>query len=214
MRLILASGSPRRRELLARVGWAFSVIKPDIDETPLAAEAPDQYVTRLSREKATAAHALIASQSRDDPVLIIAADTTVALGSDILGKPVDAADATAMLRRLRGQAHVVFTGITLLRVDTGLVKTTVAATHVCMREYDDDEIAQYVASGDPFDKAGSYAIQHSFFRPVERIDGCYANVMGLPLCTLYNLLREQGVEPSTALLCDPTIANHCVMQTA
>lgn len=212
MRLILASGSPRRRELLARLGWAFAVIRPDIDETPLPAESPDKYVARLSREKAAAGRALITTDSWDDPTWIIAADTTVALGPDILGKPTDVAEATTMLQRLRGQTHVVFTGITVVRVDTGLVKTSVAATEVCMRYYADDEIARYVASGDPYDKAGSYAIQHEFFRPVERINGCYANVMGLPLCALYSLFVAQGVKSMNAVLCDPTVANHCVVQ--
>ncbi|MHB8629790.1 MAG: Maf family protein [Aggregatilineales bacterium] len=216
MRLILASGSPRRREILARLGWTFAVIRPDIDETPYPAEPPDQYVARLSREKALIVGSSPAWKNdpeSDEPALIIAADTTVALDSAILGKPADAGEATAMLRQLRGRAHTVFTGITVCRADMDDVETVVAATHVHMRHYSDNEIARYVATGDPFDKAGSYAIQHVFFRPVERIEGCYANVMGLPLCTLYGLLATQGVKSATALTCDPA-AGRCVMQTA
>jgi MAF protein len=210
--LILASGSPRRRELLARWGWTFAIIKPDIDETPLPVEPPDAYVARLSREKARAGRALVAADRVADATLIIAADTTVALGSEILGKPADAAEAIAMLRQLRGRAHMVFTGITVCQADSDAIKTTVTATQVHMRSYSDGEIERYVASGDPFDKAGSYAIQHAFFHPVERIDGCYANVMGLPLCTLYGLLAAQGVEPPTPLAC-VLAAGQCVMQT-
>lgn len=216
MRLILASGSPRRREILARLGWTFAVIRPDIDETLLPAEPPDHYVARLSREKALTVRSSPAWENdpeSNESALIIAADTTVALDSDILGKPADAAEATAMLLRLRGRAHTVFTGITVCRADTDAIETVVTATQVHMRDYSDAEIARYVDSGDPFDKAGSYAIQHAFFRPVKRIEGCYANVMGLPLCTLYKLLAAQGDESPTTLTCDPAAAR-CVMQTA
>jgi len=213
--LVLASGSPRRRELLARLGWTFAIIKPDIDETPLPGEPPEQYVARLSREKARTVCASIRPDTpsgHGQPALIVAADTTVALGGAILGKPVDADDATAMLRRLRGQRHTVFTGITVCEAATALIETVVTATEVDMRPYSDDEIARYVASSDPFDKAGSYAIQHAFFRPVERLEGCYANVMGLPLCTLHRLLAVHGVEAPAALPCNP-LAGQCVMQT-
>lgn len=200
--------------MLARLGWTFTVLKPDIDETPCPSEPPDQYVARLSREKALHVRSsgpLKAVLASGEPALIVAADTTVALDSDILGKPVDAADATAMLRRLSGRAHDVFTGITVCRADTAALETVITATHVYMRAYSESEIDRYVASGDPFDKAGSYAIQHAFFHPVARIEGCYANVMGLPLCTLYGLFAGQGIDPSAALGCDPAAAR-CVLQ--
>ncbi len=216
MRLILASGSPRRREILARLGWTFAVIRPDIDETPYPAEPPDQYVARLSREKALIVRSSLVWENdpeSDESALIIAADTTVALDSEILGKPADAAEATTMLRQLRGRTHTVFTGITVCRADTNDMETVVTATQVHMRDYSDDEIVRYVTTGDPFDKAGSYAIQHAFFRPVERIEGCYANVMGLPLCTLYRLLAADGVKSPTALTCD-SAAGRCAIQTA
>jgi septum formation protein len=204
---ILASSSPRRRELLASLGIAFTIIKPDIDETQHPGEAPLDYVARLSQQKA--AH--IAAQVRSDAA-ILAADTVVILGADtlgiagageILGKPLDADDARAMLRRLRGRVHQVCTAITLHPLDAA-PRTRITRTDVTMRDYSDAEIDAYIATGDPFDKAGSYAIQHAIFRPVARIDGCYTNVVGLPLCTLKTLLAEiswPGIQAAPACDC-------------
>jgi septum formation protein len=194
MRLVLASGSPRRREMLAHLGWPFVVQRPDIDETPFPAEPADQYVARLSREKA-----LIVAAEPDD--WIIAADTTVALGNDILGKPADAAEAVAMLGQMRDREHTVYTGLTLRIGHSNALMTTVNATRVTMRDYSDADIARYVASGEPYDKAGGYAIQDVLFRPVAKLDGCYANVMGLPLCILSVMLATQGIIPPTAISC-------------
>jgi len=194
MRLVLASGSPRRRELLTHLGWPFVVQRPDIDETPFPTEPADQYVTRLSREKA-----LVVTAEPDD--WIIAADTTVALGNDILGKPADATEAVAMLGQLRGREHTVYTGLTLRIVHSGAITTTVSATRVTMRNYSDADIDRYVASNEPYDKAGGYAIQDVLFRPVAAIDGCYANVMGLPLCILSVMLAAQGILSPTAIGC-------------
>lgn len=185
--MILASASPRRRELLQLFGQPFSATGMDIDETPHPSEPPDEYVRRMSREKARAAAAHAAN-----PVLILAVDTTVVDGGQILGKPVDAADAADILRQLRGRAHHVYTALTLLDMATGREVTLLADSPVRMRNYSDEEIAAYIASGDPFDKAGAYAIQNTAFHPVENFDHCMANVMGLPLCHVKRALVEIG----------------------
>ncbi|MBE2272146.1 MAG: septum formation protein Maf [Anaerolinea sp.] len=200
MTFILASGSPRRRELLASLGVRFTVIKSDIDETQHPGEPPLDYVRRLSIEKAHAVAANVFAAQPDaalilaaDTVVILAADTMGILDGDILGKPTDADDARVMLERLRGRAHIVCTALTLLRCTQGAITkqiTRLTQTTVTMRHYSDAEIAAYIASGDPFDKAGSYAIQHEGFHPVERIDGSYTNVVGLPVETLRVLLDE------------------------
>jgi MAF protein len=190
--LVLASNSPRRRELLALGGWMFHVRPAEVDETPHRREAPGPYVLRLAESKARAC----AAAARDD-VIVVAADTTVAVDRDLLGKPRDMAEATEMLRRLRGRTHQVHTGIGVLRVADGAFLSDLCTTDVPMRPYSDEEIETYVASGDPLDKAGGYAIQHAGFHPVEALAGCYASVMGLPLCHLTRLLRKLGVPPKT-----------------
>jgi MAF protein len=188
--LRLASGSPRRRELLDLIGLPFERTAVEIDETPQPGETAAAYTARLSQQKARAA----LTRAPTGPALILAADTTVADGDEILGKPADADEARSMLRRLRGRSHQVYTAITLLDSATGRSVTDVAITDVPMRAYSDVEIEDYIASGDPFDKAGSYAIQHPQFRPVAELSGCYANVVGLPLCHLVRALRMFGVE--------------------
>lgn len=184
MRFILASSSPRRREIISTMIANFEIIKPQIDETQHEGEAPAAYVQRLSQEKATAVAAQLKS---DAATAILAADTVVILAADtigieqtgeILGKPVDAADAKAMLKRLRNRPHRVCTAFTLLKGDQRY--TEMVCTTVHMRDYSDAEIDAYIATGDPFDKAGSYAIQHEGFHPVREIDGSYTNVVGLP----------------------------------
>ena len=189
MTLILASNSPRRRQLLALAGWEFIVSVSDVDESQYENESPADYVLRLAETKARAVKA-------DANRLILAADTTVVDGSDILGKPGDGAEATAMLTRLRGRTHQVYTGVALLRTSDGLLLTDLCVTDVPMRSYSDAEIQAYVATGDPLDKAGAYGIQHSGFRPVASMDGCYASVMGLPLCHVTRLMRRMGVQPN------------------
>lgn len=195
--MILASSSPRRRELLATLGVSFDVLKPDVDETQHDHEAPIAYVRRLSRAKAHAAQARLAA-----PHAILAADTTVILAADtigitdmgeILGKPANAIEAHTMLVRLRERGHVVVTAFTLLT--ESIEHTQHVLTRVTMRNYSDAEIADYVASGDPFDKAGGYAIQHEGFRPVARIDGSYTNVVGLPIEAVTLALRCAGLLP-------------------
>ncbi|NTU55964.1 MAG: septum formation protein Maf [Anaerolineales bacterium] len=187
--LILASNSPRRRQLLALAGWEFIVSVADVDESQYENESPAEYVLRLAETKARAVKA-------DADRLILAADTTVVDGLDILGKPGDGAEATAMLTRLRGRTHQVYTGVALLRTSDSLLLTDLCVTDVPMRRYSDEEIQSYVASGDPLDKAGAYAIQHSGFRPVASMAGCYASVMGLPLCHVVRMMRRMGVQPN------------------
>ena len=192
--LLLASASPRRRELLALLGLPFEVTVADVDEDPLADESPATLVARLSQAKARAAGSstgvLFGMASA-----VIACDTVVALDGALLGKPRDAAEAIAMLRRLGGRFHDVYSAVTLLEPPTSRALTDVARTQVAMRAYSDDEIAVYVASGDPLDKAGAYAIQHAGFHPVTELQGCYANVVGLPLCHLTRGLRTWKIEP-------------------
>lgn len=189
MTFILASGSPRRRELLTSLGIEFTVIKTDLDETQQDGEAPLDYVRRLSREKANAALSMV-DDKRD--LTVLAADTIVILDGEILGKPADEAESRAMLYRLRNRPHTVCTALTLLRSDGQPPMTEHTCTTVYMRDYSDDEIEAYIATGDPFDKAGGYAIQHEGFHPVARIEGSYSNVVGLPVETLQEMLKRLG----------------------
>lgn len=184
--LVLASNSPRRKELLALLGLPFTVVSADINEDRRSGETPSDYVYRLAEEKARAVSARQAG-------LIVAADTIVADGDMLLGKPIDAADARRMLLKLRGRTHQVFTGLAIIDTATGEVFRDVVRTDVTMRHYSDADMNAYIASGDPLDKAGAYAIQHADFHPVQHIDGCYASVMGLPLCRLALGLSEFGI---------------------
>ncbi len=190
--LVLASGSPRRRELLRLLGFDFERVVGTLDETPRPDELPDAYTLRVSLEKAYDSIEMAKKGS-----VILTADTTVADGNMILGKPDNDAHADAMLKQLRNRTHQVYTAITLLDTADHHVEQILGITQVTMRDYSDMEIARYITSGDPKDKAGSYAIQNADFRPVARIKGCYANVMGLPLCHLVVCLRRFGVEPHT-----------------
>lgn len=196
IRFILASGSPRRRELLTALGISFTVVKSDIDETQHPGEDPIAYACRLSAEKAAAVHAQIEPDAA--PLVVIAADTVVIDGDAagrVLGKPADADEARSMLVRLRGRAHTVCTALTVLKQIEGRVETQTreTRTQVWMRAYSDAEIAAYIASGDPFDKAGGYAIQHPEFRPAERIEGSHTNVVGLPVETLTTMLGDLAI---------------------
>jgi septum formation protein len=190
--LILASNSPRRKALLGLLGWPFEVIPADIDESRRTDEPPVAYVKRLACEKAQA----ISSQVEG---LVLAADTIVVDGEELLGKPVDEADARRMLVQLRERTHQVYTGIALIDTETGDSYDSVCCTDVPMRAYEDAEIDAYIATGDPLDKAGAYAIQHEGFHPVEGLTGCYASVMGLPLCYLVVGLRHFGIEVPESL---------------
>ena len=191
-RILLASASPRRRELITLLGLPVESIAVKIDESPRDGEAASDLAIRLSREKAQAAALFFIPHPSS---FIIAADTIVSLDGQPLGKPRDATEATSMLRQLRGRSHQVFTAVTLIDTATGRTVTDLTSTDVPMRDYSDAEIEAYVASGDPFDKAGAYAIQHNGFHPVERLSGCFANVMGLPLCHITRSLHVLGIEP-------------------
>ncbi len=188
MPLILASASPRRRQLLAALGIPFAVDVADIDESRVGAETPVAHVRRLAEEKARA----VAARRRQD--VILAADTIVAHQGRILGKPRDAAHARAMLQWLRERAHQVITAVAVAH--DGAVASGLDVSVVTMRAYSDSEIDAYIASGDPFDKAGAYAIQHPGFAPVARLEGCYAGVMGLPLALTARLLSAAGLAPA------------------
>lgn len=211
--LLLASNSPRRRQLLNLAGYSFVPFPVDIDETPFPGELPADYVLRLAHSKAATAalrhaNASTLSLAKGAGLPILAADTTVADGDAILGKPSGPEEAVSMLRRLRGREHRVFTALALVPPG-GEPLTAVCTTGVFMRPYGEDEIAAYVSGGDPLDKAGAYAIQHPGFHPVERLDGCYANVVGLPLCLLEQLLRQAGFAPILGLLPCPPDAAAC-----
>jgi septum formation protein len=184
--VVLASASPRRHWLFGLLGVPFDVHTADIDETPLPDETPAQTASRLACTKA----AVVAARVNG---LVVAADTLVVLDDEILGKPGDEAEATTMLRRLRGRLHRVLTGFAVLDSNSDAARTVVVSSTVWMRAYADEEIAAYVAGGDPMDKAGAYAIQHPTFMPVARLDGCPANVMGLPVCKVDEALRARGL---------------------
>lgn len=188
-KLILASNSPRRKQLLALTGWEFEVQPADIDEEPRSDEHPGDYVLRLAEGKAREV-----ARMTGGPEIILAADTTVVDADAILGKPVDVAEAASMLRGLRGHTHQVYTGLAACRVRADNLVTDLCITDVPMRNYPDEEMLAYVASGDPLDKAGAYAIQHPQFHPVENITGCFASVMGLPLCHLVRSFKRLGLE--------------------
>ena len=184
MNLILASASPRRQELLKLIGVPFTVRVADIDETMDPAKTPFDEVARVSHAKALAV-------SRESGDVVIAADTIVVCGGRVLGKPREAEDAVAMLRLLSGRDHQVMTGCTVLRDDTAVTFTEVTDLH--FRELSDREIARYVASGEPMDKAGSYGIQGGAALFCTHMVGDYYNVMGLPVCRLGETLR--GIAP-------------------
>jgi len=184
MNIILGSGSPRRRELLTQLGVQFTVAAPDIDEAVLPGELPVPYVERLAVAKA---HAIDASAD----ALVIAADTTVDIDGQILAKPVDADDAGAMLRRLSGRTHTVHTGLAVRLGDRTV--SEVVTSSVTFVEMADRDIEWYVGTGEPFDKAGAYAIQGTGGVFVERVDGSVSNIIGLPLDTLVRLAAELGV---------------------
>jgi MAF protein len=186
-RLILASGSPRRKELFALLGMAFVIKAANVDESPLDGELPAGLVLRVSEAKARAVRDL-----RQDE-LVVAADTVVALDDAVLGKPTDAADARRMLLALRGRRHMVYSGISVWHAGRQHLAQESVGTAVWMRDYAEQEVRRYVASGDPLDKAGAYAIQHPGFDPVAEVEGCWLNVMGLPLCHLGRMLAQFGV---------------------
>ena len=180
MKLVLASASPRRQELLRAAGIPFLARPAAVDERPLASERPEAYVRRLAEAKARA--------SWQPGELTLGADTVVTLDGRLLGKPSDAADARRMLRLLSGRTHQVLTGICLF--DGTNTQSEVETTQVEFLELTNDDIDAYVAGGEPLDKAGAYGIQGEASKFVRRVDGCYFNVVGLPLATVYSFMRS------------------------
>jgi len=187
--IVLASASPRRAELLASAGIDFIVVPGDIDETPLPAEEPLAHVLRLAEGKA------LEAASRSDGRFFIGADTIVLCDREILGKPADNAAATAMLQKLSGRMHRVITGFAVIDRESGRTIRRTISTEVFFRIVGAAEIAAYVATGCPLDKAGAYAIQGGAAAMVTRINGSYTNVVGLPLCEVVEVLREVGALP-------------------
>ena len=182
MDLILASASPRRRELLGLLDLPFRVVVADIDETPLAGEAHIPYTLRLAEAKARAVLAM------HPQAAVIGADTTVTIDNTLLGKPRDAADVTRMLQLLRDRTHQVTTGVAVLTATS--TQAAAETTSVTMSHISDSSIAAYIATGEPMDKAGAYAIQGRAARWIPRIDGDYSNVVGLPVARLFLMLRQ------------------------
>ena len=211
--LVLASNSPRRRELLALGGWIFNTRPTEVDESQRPGEAPGTYVLRLAESKARTCPQ---GTSAHKELTILAADTAVVDGKAILGKPKELAEAVEMLLRLRSRTHQVYTGIAVMRLSDGNLGTDLCVTDVPMRAYSDEEIDTYVATGDPLDKAGAYAIQHPKFHPVEMMSGCYASVMGLPLCHLTRTLRQLDIAPKTDISaeCQSSLNYTCLISAA
>lgn len=203
--LILASASPRRAEILRSLGWRFAIRTADVDETPRADEPPAVYVERLARSKALAAEEMIKEEMKrrerrdtetDDVMrtarFVLGADTTVVIDGDVLGKPRDADEARSMLARLRDRWHEVLTGVAL--VERGAPDTRIVVEHEVTRvqfaPMTDDEIAAYVLTGEPMDKAGAYAVQGRAAIFIERIEGDYWNVVGLPARRVYTMIKN------------------------
>jgi septum formation protein len=186
--LVLASASPRRRELLTQAGFEFKVIPANIPEERHPNEDPTAFVTRLAQEKAEAVFNLLSNGSTEDQLLVLGADTIVVTPEEIIGKPQNPADAARMLRLLSGRTHQVITGVCLISKEHMLIGTETTA--VTMREITEAEIAAYIASGEPMDKAGAYAIQGYAARWIPRIEGCYFNVVGLPIAQVAEMLKR------------------------
>jgi septum formation protein len=184
MRLILASRSPRRRELLRQAGFDFDVRPSSVEETTSPSETPEESARRAAREKA-----LEVAASAPPESLVLGADTVVVADGEILGKPANASDAARMLRLLSGVTHRVITGVCIVRAPDRVEALAHETTFVTFRSLDNDELQDYLASGEPFDKAGAYGIQGLASKFVTRVEGCYFNVVGLPVALVYELLK-------------------------
>ena len=187
MKLILASASPRRAEILRDAGVPFVVLSSAVDETPYPGESPQDHVQRLAHAKAE----LVAARAVG-PAIVIAADTAVALDGRILGKPRSTDDARHMLEQLSGRTHTVLTGVALIRLPDAERRAFVESTLVHFAPLEENDIVQYLATDEPYDKAGAYAIQGRAGKFIPRIEGCYFNVVGLPLARLVQTLHELG----------------------
>jgi septum formation protein len=187
MKLILASASPRRAEILREAAIPFTVLSSAVDETPFPGESPQDHVQRLASAKAE-----LAAARAVGPAIVIAADTVVTLEGRILGKPRSSDDARHMLETLSGRTHSVVTGVALIRLPDAEQRTFVETTLVHFDKLSDEELNRYLATDEPYDKAGAYAIQGRAGRFIPRIEGCYFNVVGLPLARLQHSLKELG----------------------
>jgi septum formation protein len=187
MKLILASSSPRRAEILANAGLPFSVLSSAVDESPYPGETPAALVQRLANAKAD-----LVTARAVGPAIILAADTVVVLDDKILGKPSSIEDARHMLQQLGGRTHSVLTGVALVRLPDGERRQFIESTLVHFRPITDEELSSYLATAEPYDKAGAYAIQGQAGRYIPRIEGCYFNVVGLPLSRVVNELKTLG----------------------
>ena len=196
IRLILASASPRRAEILHNAGFTFDIFPADVDETLLPNERAEDYVRRLAAEKARVGMERLGRDAA--PAIVIGADTTVVANDQILGKPTSEEDARRMLRLLSGQTHEVLTGLSVMRSTDGHSASDVEITRVGFAALPESEMEDYLVSGEPFDKAGAYGIQGIGGRYVTRIEGCYFNVMGLPLSRLCSMLQTLGWKNETS----------------
>lgn len=213
-KLLLASNSPRRRELIGLLGFSFNSMSADVDESILPNEKPADYVLRLAEAKARACAE--SGNGKCSGQVVIGSDTAVVDAGEILGKPKDERDAESMLRQLRGRVHQVYTAIALFNPEKNEVQTELSITDVPMRAYSDAALEAYVQTGDPLDKAGAYAIQNAAFHPVENFSGCYASVMGLPLCHLTRSLKKMGLTPESNVpaQCQATLTYDCSIYSA
>jgi MAF protein len=204
--IVLASNSPRRKEILSWLGVNLSVRPADIDETPLPNESPVNYVQRLAVAKARKS-----SGSAGFKELLLAADTTVSDGKEIIGKPSNNEEAFEILTKLRGRVHFVYTAVAIFAPAFGKMEEELCTTRVRMRRFTDEELLAYISSGDPMDKAGAYGIQNMEFHPVDQIKGCFASVMGLPLCHVERTLRRMGYGERTNVpyVCQDKLAYNC-----
>ena len=189
MRYILASGSPRRKEILTRMGLAYEVLVSEVSEEH-EDMPPEQIVLELSRRKAEAVAAILQNQQTEEDTCVIAADTLVAIDGEVLGKPVDRRESYQMIRRISGREHQVYTGVTLIKLPEGKVDSFYEGTDVYVKPLTEDEIRAYVDTGEGDDKAGAYAIQGLFGKHIERFDGDYDNVVGLPAKALQEHLKQ------------------------
>jgi len=188
MDIVLASGSPRRHDLLKNLGWSIHVVVPEVDESPFTSESPENLCTRLAAAKA--AKVAETGLYHEDNVLVVAADTIVVVDGDVLGKPADEDESLMMLRRLQGRAHDVLTGVCVIGKSKSL--TEMERTKVYFRALDEEAIQAYATSGEGADKAGAYAIQGKGSLLVASIEGDYFNVVGLPLCRIGLMIEEMG----------------------
>jgi septum formation protein len=187
--LVLASASPRRKELLTQAGYEFQTIPANIPEDRQPNEDPITFVTRLARKKAQSVFDQLSSREMNEPLLVLGADTIVVAQEEVLGKPSNAEDAARMLRLLSGGIHQVVTGVCLISAES--TQVVAETTSVAMKDVPEAEIAAYVATGEPMDKAGAYAIQGYAARWIPRIEGCYFNVVGLPLALVSTMIANE-----------------------